>query len=82
MDTFYLDDRKYEKVLDIIYKNYDGSKYSNAINGIRGVYEIRFTKHIYVSKYQPLFVHVGYKYLCTIVQLYMENAPFKIKVRF
>lgn len=66
-DIFYITDEKYEDVLDMIYKNYDGSKYSHIVDKILGRYRIRFTKMKYIIEYQPLFVKVGYKYLCAVV---------------
>ena len=66
-DIFYLGDEKHEAVLDMIYKNYDGSEYSSAINRILGIYRMRFTKMKYILEYQPLFVEVAYEYLCAIM---------------
>lgn len=64
--TFYLTDEKYEEVLDMIYRNYGNSNYSYVIDKILGIYKLRFTKMEYILKYQPLFVNVGYEYLCTL----------------
>lgn len=66
-DIFYLTDEEHEEVLDMIYKNYNNSKYSRIIDKILGVYRIRFTKMKYILEYQPLFVEVGYRYLCAII---------------
>lgn len=66
-DVFYIDDDYYEYALDIIYENYDGSQYARIINKILGIYRMRFTKMLYLLEYQPLFVSVGFKYLCTII---------------
>lgn len=68
IDTYYLDDKNYEEVLDITYTNFDSSNYSEVINRILGVYRLRFTKMEYILKYQPLFVEAGYKYLCTLIK--------------
>lgn len=66
-DIFYLDDEKHEEVIDLIYKNYNNSKYSSIIDKILGIYRIRFTKMKYILEYQPLFVKVGYEYICAIM---------------
>lgn len=66
-DIFYLTDETYEEVLDLTYKNFNGSNYFHIINEILGIYRVRFTKMEYILKYQPLFVEVGYRYLCTLL---------------
>lgn len=66
-DIFYLTDEQHEELLDMIYRNYNDSSYSHIIDGILGNYKIRFSKMKYILEYQPLFVEVGYKYLCTII---------------
>lgn len=65
--TYYLTDENYEEVIDMIFHNYNDSKYSCIIDEILGVYRLRFTKMMYIMKYQPLFVEVGYRYLCSII---------------
>lgn len=67
-DIFYLSTEKYEEVIDMIYKNVDGSQYYQVVKRILGQYRMRFTKMEYILKYQPLFVNAGYKYLCTLTE--------------
>lgn len=66
MVTFYLSDKQYEEVIDILYANYNGSKYSEIIGKILGSYRLRFTKMRFILNYQPLFVEVAYRYFCAI----------------
>jgi len=63
----YLDDEKYENVLDLTYNNYTCSEYFHIIERIIGIYNLRFTKMKYILEYQPLFVEVGFRYLSTII---------------
>lgn len=66
---FYLTNEKYEKVLDIIYESINSDKcFHVVITRILGSYRTRFTKVEYISKYQPLFVNVGYDYLCMLMR--------------
>lgn len=66
-EIFYLTDEKYEIVIDTIYKSLDGNDYFNIIDKILGKYKTRFTKMQYIATHQPLFVDVGYKYLCSLI---------------
>lgn len=61
-DCFYISTEEYEEVLDMIYKNYNQSRYSSIIRRIVGIYRQRFTKMSYILEYQPIFVKVGYEY--------------------
>ncbi len=65
---FYLSDDEYEDVIDITYRNIVDSNYFFVIGKILGIYRLRFTKMQYVLKYQPVFVNVGYEYLCTLIR--------------
>lgn len=66
---FYLTDEKYEKVLDIIYESINNDNcFCVVIESILGRYRTRLTKIEYISKYQPLFVNVGYDYLCALMR--------------
>lgn len=62
-DILYIDDEKYETMLDTIYSNLSESKYKNIIDGILGIYKMRFTKMQYMLEYQPMFVRVAHKYI-------------------
>lgn len=66
-NNFYIDSKSYEKVLDMIYRNFTDSKYSVLISRILGKYRRRFTKMKYILKYQPMFVEVGYNYIFAII---------------
>ena len=59
----YIDDEKYEMMLDTIYSNLSESKYKNIIDGILGIYKMRFTKMQYFLEYQPMFIRVAHKYI-------------------
>lgn len=62
-DMLYIDDEKYEMMLDTIYSNLSESKYKNIIDEILGIYKMRFTKMQYLLEYQPMFVRVAHKYI-------------------
>lgn len=59
----YIDDEKYEMMLDTIYSNLSESKYKNIIDGILGIYKMRFTKMQYLLEYQPMFIRAAHKYI-------------------
>lgn len=61
-----LDDSYFEEMVDVICRNYGGSKYSRIITRIFGMYQSRFTKMLYIIKCQPLFVEVGFEYLSAV----------------
>lgn len=62
-DMLYIDDEKYETMLDTIYSNLSESKYKNIIDGILGIYKMRFTEMQYLLEYQPMFIRVAHKYI-------------------
>lgn len=65
-DVYFVDTKDYEKALDMIFRNFEDSKYQQIIGTILGQYRTRFTKMLYILKYQPMFVDVAYEYLCAI----------------
>lgn len=74
-EDFYLNDEKYEEVIDAIYESLKcDSRYFLVIGKILGQYRLRFTKMKYIIKYQPLFVNVGYEYFWTLIQQ-NQNVP-------
>lgn len=72
-EVFYLDDEKYEEVIDLIYDNYKGSSYANLIRQILGRFKMRFTKMEYIMKYQPMFVQVAFDYIDAILGMEEEK---------
>lgn len=65
-DCFYVGTEDYEKALNVTFRNFADSKYQQIIETILGRYRTRFTKMLYILKYQPIFVDVAYEYLCAI----------------
>lgn len=69
VESFYLADKKYEEILEMIYDNFKSSHYSHIIDKILGIYKVRFTKMDYILNYQPLFVEVSDEYLWSLIEL-------------